>query len=154
LFATPPVRQIGLVIESCCLAESQALAARIAELVRPSDVILLEGELGAGKSEFARAFLRALVGEPHLDVPSPTFTLVQRYDTPRGPVYHFDLWRLDSSADLSEIGWDEASDGIVLVEWPDRLGERRPIDALTVALQIIGPTRRRVTLSGWPGRIK
>ncbi len=151
--ATPAVRQSGLVIDLSSLAETQILAARIAGLAQSGDVILLQGELGAGKSEFARAFLRALAADPRLEVPSPTFTLVQRYDTPCGIVYHFDLWRLDGPADLSEIGWDEARDGIALVEWPDRLGVRRPMCALTVALQIVGPTSRRATLSGWPGRI-
>lgn len=153
MFTTPPVRQIGSVIELCSLAETQALAARIAGLVQPGDAILLEGELGAGKSEFARAFLRAFTSNPSLEVPSPTFTLVQRYDTSHGDVYHFDLWRLKGPVDLPELGWDEARDGIVLVEWPDRLGAQRPIEALTVALQIVGPTTRRAILSGWPGRI-
>jgi tRNA threonylcarbamoyladenosine biosynthesis protein TsaE len=148
------MRQIGRVIELSSLAETRALAARIAGLVRPGDVILLEGELGAGKSEFARAFLREIAADRRLEVPSPTFTLVQRYNTTRGTIYHFDLWRLEGPTGLSEIGWYEARDGIVLVEWPDRLGDQRPIEALTVTLQIIGPTSRRVTLSGWSARIQ
>jgi tRNA threonylcarbamoyladenosine biosynthesis protein TsaE len=69
-------------------------------------------------------------------VPSPTFTLVQAYDTKVGPVHHFDLWRLDGPAALEELGWDEALDDIVLVEWPDRLGDLRPPEALALA---IGP---------------
>jgi tRNA threonylcarbamoyladenosine biosynthesis protein TsaE len=140
-------------IELPNLAATEALAARIAGLARPEDAILLEGELGAGKTAFARAFLRAATNDPALEVPSPTFTLVQSYATPRGMVHHFDLWRLDGPAALVELGWDEASEDIVLVEWPDRLGSLRPDDALTVALQITGATSRRVVLSGWPGRI-
>jgi tRNA threonylcarbamoyladenosine biosynthesis protein TsaE len=140
-------------IELPNLAATEALAARIAGLARPEDAILLEGELGAGKTAFARAFLRAATNDPALEVPSPTFTLVQSYATLRGMVHHFDLWRLDGPAALVELGWDEASEGIVLVEWPDRLGSLRPDDALTVALQITGATSRRVVLSGWPGRI-
>jgi tRNA threonylcarbamoyladenosine biosynthesis protein TsaE len=148
------MRQIDLVIELSDLAKTQALATRIAELVQPGDVILLEGGLGSGKSEFARAFLRALTGDPQMDVPSPTFTVVQRYETPCGAVHHFDLWRLDGRADLSEIGWEEARDGITLVEWPDRLGAQRPTGALTVTLQIVSPTGRRAILSGWSERVR
>ena len=76
-------------------ADTDALGARLAALARPGDAILLEGPLGAGKSALARAFLRALAGDSELEVPSPTFTLVQAYDTPRGIANHFDLWRLD-----------------------------------------------------------
>jgi len=134
-------------------AATEALAAAVASLVRPGDVILLEGVLGAGKTAFARAFLRAAVRTPALEVPSPTFTLVQSYDTTMGMVYHFDLWRLDGPGALTELGWDEARDGIVLVEWPDRLGALRPADALTVALHPTGEQSRRAVLSGWPDRL-
>lgn len=140
-------------IELPNLAATEAFAAKIAGLARPGDAILLEGELGAGKTAFARGFLRAATDDPVLEVPSPTFTLVQSYITPRGVVHHFDLWRLDGPAALVELGWDEAREGTVLVEWPDRLGSLRPDDALTVALQITGETSRGMVLSGWPGRI-
>jgi tRNA threonylcarbamoyladenosine biosynthesis protein TsaE len=116
------------------LAATQRLAAAVAALARPGDAILLDGPLGAGKTAFARAFLRAAAGDPALEVPSPTFTLVQSYETRLGPVHHFDLWRLDGPSALPELGWDEARDDIVLVEWPDRLGALRPPDALTIAL--------------------
>jgi len=137
-----------MLIELSDLAATEALAARIAALVRPGDTILLEGDLGAGKTAFARALLRAASADPALEVPSPTFTLVQSYATSIGTVHHFDLWRLDGPRGLGELGWDEARDGIVLVEWPDRLGPDVPEDALTLTLAIAGPTQRRVTLSG------
>ena len=86
-------------------------------------------------------------------MPSPTFTLVQSYDTRIGTVHHFDLWRLDGPGGLAELGWEEARDDIVLVEWPDRLGALRPQDALTVALHPTGDDSRRAVLSGWPDRI-
>jgi tRNA threonylcarbamoyladenosine biosynthesis protein TsaE len=135
------------------LAATQALAARVAALARPGDAILLEGELGAGKTEFARAFLRAASGVPALEVPSPTFTLVQSYDTRVGTVHHFDLWRLDGPGGLRELGWDEVCDDIVLVEWPDRLGALRPAEALTIVLRIVGTGSRSADLSGWAGRL-
>ncbi len=136
------------------LAATEALAARIAARARRGDAILLEGPLGAGKSSLARAFLRAATGDPALEVPSPTFTLVQGYDLPVGPAYHFDLWRLDGPAALPELGWDEAREGIVIVEWPDRLGELRPEEALTIALAPGATEEARVaTLTGWPDRL-
>jgi len=135
-------------------AATEALAARLAARARPGDAILLEGPLGAGKSTLARAFLRAASGDPRLDVPSPTFTLVQGYDLPIGAAHHFDLWRLDGPADLAELGWEEAREGIVLVEWPDRLGALAPSDALTVALAPGATEESRIaTLTGWPGRM-
>jgi tRNA threonylcarbamoyladenosine biosynthesis protein TsaE len=136
------------------LAATEALAARVAAVARPGDAVLLSGPLGAGKSAFARAFLRAASGDPGLEVPSPTFTLVQSYDLPRGPAHHFDLWRLSGPADLAELGWEEAREGIVLVEWPERLGALAPADALRVALAPAAREEaREATLSGWPDRI-
>ncbi len=125
------------------------LAARLAVEVRPGSVVLLEGPLGAGKTAFSRALLRALTGDPALDVPSPTFTLVQSYDTPRGPVHHLDLWRLTGPEALDELGWDELLRDIVLVEWPDRLGPFAPRDALGVRLSIVGEDARHAVLTGW-----
>jgi tRNA threonylcarbamoyladenosine biosynthesis protein TsaE len=161
LSATPSLRQIGSMsvavatslIELPSLAATEALAAAVAALARAGDAILLEGELGAGKTTFARAFLRAATGDPALEVPSPTFTLVQSYASSIGVVHHFDLWRLDGPGGLVELGWEEACDGIVLLEWPDRLGPLRPSDALTVSLQPTGADSRRAMLAGWPDRI-
>ena len=136
------------------LSATHALAARLAALLRPGDAVLLEGPLGAGKSELARAVLRAAAGDPALEVPSPTFTLVQSYDLPAGPAHHFDLYRLDGPEGLEELGWDEAREGIVLVEWPDRLGHLAPTDALRIALEPgTGEDARRAHLSGWDSRL-
>jgi tRNA threonylcarbamoyladenosine biosynthesis protein TsaE len=130
-----------------------ALAARVAALARPGDAILLEGPLGAGKSAFARAFLRAASGDDALDVPSPSYTLVQSYDTPIGPVHHFDLWRLDGPAAVTELGWDELTRDIVLVEWPDRLGELRPDQALDIVLTPLAGDARTARVTGWEMRL-
>ncbi len=134
-------------------AATERLGARLAALARPSDAILLEGPLGVGKTVLARSFLRAATGDLVLDVPSPSFTLVQTYDTRFGRVHHFDLWRIEGPQALAELGWEEALRDIVLVEWPDRLGALRPPDALTVLLHFGTGDARRVVLSGWPGRI-
>lgn len=131
------------------LAATEALAACVAARVHAGDAILLEGQLGAGKTAFARAFLRAATGNPALEVPSPTFTLVQSYETCRGTVHHFDLWRLDGPAALAELGWDDARADIVLVEWPDRLGALWPADGLTVSLVPRTGDMRHARLTGW-----
>jgi len=136
------------------LAATEALAARLAPLLRPGDAVLLDGPLGAGKSAFARALLRAATGDPGLEVPSPTFTLVQSYETKRGPAHHFDLWRIAGPGELAELGWEEAREGIVLVEWPERLGALAPPEALRVTLaQGEAEEARIATLTGWEGRL-
>src|SRR5438309_10613164 len=101
------------------LAATEALARAVAGLARAGDALLLDGPLGAGKSAFARAFLRAATGDPALEVPSPSFTLVQSYELPGGvQAHHFDLYRLAGPVEVAELGWEEALDGLVLVEWP------------------------------------
>lgn len=135
------------------LPATERLAQLVATRARPGDAILLEGPLGAGKSAFARAFLRAAAHDPALEVPSPTFTLVQSYDTLIGRVHHFDLWRLEGPDALAELDWDGARDDIVLVEWPDRLAELRPDDALTIALALDQGEARTATLTGWADRL-
>ena len=135
------------------LAATEALAARLASLVRPGDSLLLEGPLGAGKTALARAFLRAVTGDPLLEVPSPSYTLVQTYEAPVGLIHHYDLWRLDQSAQLHELDWDTARNGIVLVEWPDRLGPLRPDDGLTISLTPTDQDARTAALTGWLGRL-
>lgn len=105
--------------EDATIALAQGIAARLC----PGQVLLLEGDLGAGKTTFARALIRALAGDDKLEVPSPTFTLVQTYDTPRGPVWHFDLYRIKTPDEVWELGWEEAlSSAITIVEWPGNLG--------------------------------
>jgi tRNA threonylcarbamoyladenosine biosynthesis protein TsaE len=136
------------------LDDTEALAAAVAARARPGDAVLLEGPLGAGKSAFARAFLRAAAGDAGLEVPSPTFTLVQSYATRIGMVHHFDLWRLDGPGALAELGWDEMVRDIVLVEWPDRLGGLWPEGALVVRLGAGAGDARVAELSGWAGRLE
>jgi tRNA threonylcarbamoyladenosine biosynthesis protein TsaE len=135
------------------LAATERFAAAIAAVARPGDAILLAGPLGAGKTAFARAFLRAAAEDPTLEVPSPSFTLVQSYDTLRGTVHHYDLWRLDGPQALAELGWEDARDDIVLVEWPDRLGALTPPDALRLAFDLAEGEARVVTTDGWSGRL-
>ncbi|MEQ8964400.1 MAG: tRNA (adenosine(37)-N6)-threonylcarbamoyltransferase complex ATPase subunit type 1 TsaE [Azospirillaceae bacterium] len=134
--------------EAATIALAQALAPALA----PGAVITLAGDLGTGKTVFARALIRHAAGAPDLEVPSPTFTLVQVYDTPDMVIWHFDLYRLSDPEEVVELDWDEALAGVVLVEWPDRLGDRLPADRLAVTLghdaggPEADPEHRRITL--------
>lgn len=118
--------------DDATLAFGQELAA----LLAPGDIVSLEGELGAGKSALARATIRALAGDPELEVPSPTFALVQPYDTPRGPVFHADLYRLGDAAEADELGLLDNADGFVLVEWAERAAHVADAATITIALSI------------------
>lgn len=130
-----------------------ALGRAIAALLRPGDAVLLEGDLGAGKTTLARALLRALCDDAEMEVPSPSYTLVQVYDAPVAEVAHFDLWRLDGPDGLHELGWDDACEGIVVVEWPERLGPLTPPGALRVHLLVDAAGGRTARLAGWDARI-
>ena len=131
-------------------ALTAGIARMLAAVARPGQTILLDGPVGAGKTHFARAFIRARQGDLAEDVPSPTFTLVQTYDDPMGTeIWHADLYRLTDPSELDELGLDEAQENaICLIEWPDRL-EALPDDALTVAIRPVDdPDRREITLIG------
>jgi tRNA threonylcarbamoyladenosine biosynthesis protein TsaE len=130
---------------SMSLADETAtaeLGATLAARLHPGDIVGLQGELGSGKTTLARAILRAAAGDPDLIVPSPTFTLVEVYETPRGTFWHFDLYRLETPEQVFELGWEEAlTEGIVLIEWPQRLGDLLP-KHLSVTLEVDGDGRR------------
>ena len=139
-------------------AATAAFAARISALAEIGDVIGLKGDLGAGKTTFARAFIGARGGTE--EVPSPTFTLVEVYEFAAGApaVWHFDLYRLAKSEDVYELGFEEALGGaILLIEWPERLGPLLPAERLDVELSAgIAPSARRVRLGGsrsWARRL-
>ncbi|MBX3579325.1 MAG: tRNA (adenosine(37)-N6)-threonylcarbamoyltransferase complex ATPase subunit type 1 TsaE [Rhizobiaceae bacterium] len=122
-------------------AATTRLGEDIAAAIRPGDLVLLDGDLGAGKTTLARGLIRALAGDLSLDVPSPTFTLVQPYDLAPA-IRHFDLYRLASPSDLDELGLDEAlAEGAALVEWPDRAGDHLPRGGIRVALEHHGDGR-------------
>jgi tRNA threonylcarbamoyl adenosine modification protein YjeE len=118
-------------------AATEQLARVIAEELRPGDLLTLSGGLGAGKTTLARALVRTLVGDPALEVPSPTFTLMQVYEGARGPVVHADFYRLGGTAELQELGWDEMTDtAITIVEWPERAEDALKEDRLHIALDL------------------
>ena len=123
------------------------LGARIAAGLRKGDAVALQGDLGAGKTTLARAILKALAVEE--SVPSPTFTLVQTYETADFPVRHYDFYRIESPREIDELGLDEALDeGAVLIEWPEHAGDRLPEDCLFIVLTTLDAAARRADLSG------
>jgi tRNA threonylcarbamoyladenosine biosynthesis protein TsaE len=136
------------------LADTAAIGAILAKVLRPGDVIALHGDLGAGKSTLARSLLLALGWSG--EVPSPTFTLVQSYDPPAIllPVWHVDLYRLEHPSEADALGLFE-TEAALLIEWPQRLGPRLPADALHLHLTGSGDEPRRLTWDAppaWEGR--
>jgi tRNA threonylcarbamoyl adenosine modification protein YjeE len=115
---------------------TDALGAELAASLRVGDLVLLLGDLGAGKTALARAVIRTLAGDPEMDVPSPTFALVQPYDTPKGAVLHADLYRLGDPREVDELGLLDNPAAIVLVEWPERAPELFDAATLIVSLAI------------------
>ncbi len=141
-----------------------ALSGRIAPWLRLGDILFLDGPLGAGKTSFARSLIRHCIGDEALEVPSPTFSLAQCYETEsmdRTPIWHFDLYRIEQGRELVELGLEDALDtGISLIEWPDRLHDYPggfPVGyALTIRLEIADELMRNVTIIGdkeWQNRL-
>ncbi len=147
-------------------AATAALAQALSRLAKAGDVIALSGDLGAGKTSFARAFINALPreegnsapGSPE-EVPSPTFTLVQLYERAAAQVWHFDLYRLEQPDEVYELGIEEAfAEGISLIEWPERLGRLLPANRLDLQLGFgTDPATRTAELHGhgnWQARLE
>jgi tRNA threonylcarbamoyladenosine biosynthesis protein TsaE len=140
---------VTIVIKLSNEAATAALATRLATIARPGDIIALKGDLGAGKTTFARAFIRARSTAAE-EVPSPTFTLVQTYPDEDTTIWHFDLYRLIRADESWELGIEEAfASGISLIEWPDRLGRLLPPYRLEIALEFgRRPDVRRALIDG------
>jgi tRNA threonylcarbamoyl adenosine modification protein YjeE len=117
-------------------AATAALGTRLAAALRPGDLVRLSGGLGAGKTALARAVIRALTGEPGLDVPSPSFALVQPYEAGGPPVLHADLYRIAEAREIDELGLFDRPDVIVLVEWAERAPELAARATYRIVLEV------------------
>jgi tRNA threonylcarbamoyl adenosine modification protein YjeE len=120
---------------------THALGVRLAALLKTGDFVALHGGLGAGKTMLSRGIIRALLGAD-VEVPSPTYTLVQTYEVPEFTLWHFDLYRIENAQALTELGWDETEDGVALVEWPERAEGHLPKWRLDVRLSEDGTGRK------------
>jgi len=129
--------------------ETAGLAVRVGAQLRIGDTLLLQGDIGTGNSFFARALIQSLQDHPE-DVPSPTFTLVQTYTTNVGEVWHADLYRLNDPSEAEELGLTEAfSDAICLIEWPDRMANLSPPDAIIISFTTLAnDDMRQISFSG------
>jgi tRNA threonylcarbamoyl adenosine modification protein YjeE len=142
------------------LAETQRLAEDLAMIVAPGDCLCLSGDLGAGKSTFARALIRALADDAELEVPSPTFTLVQSYELARFDVAHLDLYRLEEPEEIEELALEDALEiGIALVEWPEKADQFLPKGCLAISIEAADETDTRSFLlrstdPAWHARIE
>jgi tRNA threonylcarbamoyladenosine biosynthesis protein TsaE len=128
--------------------ETESIAAQLAATLQSGDLLALEGQLGAGKTQFVRGLVRALGGDGK-QVSSPTFILLNVYETPRFPVYHLDAYRVQSGEDFSAIGFSELleQNGLVVVEWPSRVEEILPPTRINIQIEITGKTTRQITIS-------
>lgn len=140
--------QISLICAD--LAATRQLGETLALALKCGDLVTLSGDLGAGKTELARALIRSAAGDEAMEVPSPTFTLVQTYpDLPFGPLAHFDLYRLEDPTELDELGLEDAvNEGVALVEWPERAGNIALSPTLKVTLRERDDESREITISG------
>lgn len=134
-------------------AATRAAGAALARVARAGDVVTLMGPLGVGKTALARGFLQGLGHRG--EVPSPSFAIVQPYDTVEPPVWHVDLYRIEEPDELLELGLDSSADGVLLVEWPERAGNGAWPNALRLRLEFGQDGTRSLTAevpSGWEGR--
>lgn len=136
--------------QSLCLPSidhTKTLAQQLGHYLKNGDIITLEGHLGSGKTTFARFLIQSLV-QKQIDVTSPTFNLVQIYDTPTYPIWHFDLYRLENEEELFETGFEEAlSQGVLLIEWPCRAGSLLPHNHLNLKFSIEQDRHHHVKLT-------
>ena len=115
--------------------ETKKLAQVIASALSPGDAVLLKGSLGAGKTELARQIIRVLCENPNLDVPSPTYAMVQLYNSQICDIWHFDLYRMGRAEDIIELGWETAQAGAIsIIEWPERLGVYHPFSFIEIEM--------------------
>ena len=135
---------------------TEEIAASFATGLIPGDVIFLSGDLGSGKTVFTRSVIRQLMDNITIEVPSPTFTLVQTYDLqPPTQLWHFDLYRLENAEDIYELGWEEAiSDNILFIEWPERLEYLAPEDRIDISFHISKQNDQRVITFQPKGNLK
>lgn len=135
------MNEYSLIFDCKTEENTKEIASSVARFCQQGDVFALNGTLGMGKSVFARAFIQSLCGK--VDVPSPTFTLVQMYDAPDFCIYHYDLYRIKSAEEIFELGVEEVMyDGVCLIEWPERMKGYLPKKAINIEISPNGSGRK------------
>lgn len=128
--------------------ETAACARDIGKTLPRQGVVCLYGNLGAGKTAFCRALIRSIMHDDALDVPSPTYTLVQNYDADDRQIWHFDLYRLNHADDIYDLGWEDAvADGLCLIEWPERLDRLKPRQTIDITITVQPDQSRHIKVS-------
>lgn len=138
-------------MEWCVTTENETaiVAQQLAPLLKQGDIVLLNGTLGVGKTTFVRALIQYLL-QSEIDVPSPTYTLLQMYDTPNFVIYHFDFYRLKTPEEAYEVGIEEAfSEGVSLIEWPDKIAKLIPQKHKAITFQLMEDGCRKITTEGF-----
>ncbi len=139
----------SLILVSTSPEDTCQIACRVATHLAAGDTILLSGDVGAGKTHFARCLIQSLLSEPE-DVPSPTYTLVQTYCVAPCEIWHADLYRLTDTSEIEELGLLQAfEEAITLIEWPDRLGDLQPVHALNIGLESGDDEDTRILTLTW-----
>ncbi len=136
-------------------AQTRALGARLSGYLKAGDTLCLTGDLGAGKTTFSRGLIQALCGDD-TEVPSPTYTLLQTYETPEFEIWHFDLYRIKSPTEIWELGMEDAIyDGLTLIEWPSMMGDLKPDGTLDIDIRFDGSGRKAVLslTPAWKARL-
>jgi len=123
------------------------LAKSLAHILKQDDIIMLNGPLGAGKSVFARGLIQTLSNTPNEDIPSPTFTLVQQYETSKGLLWHYDLYRLEEAEEIYETGWEDIIyQDIIVIEWAEKLQHLMPHKYINIDIKQIEENTREITI--------
>lgn len=127
--------------------ETKALAESFSKTLKSDNLILLSGNLGAGKTAFSRFLIRSLCRANDLNVPSPTFTLVQTYEADIGDIHHYDLYRLENPEDVFNIGWEESLyQALTIVEWPEKISSLLPETYIHIRFEILDDTARKIEI--------
>ena len=137
-------------------AETLRFGVRLAGMLKEGDVLALDGDLGMGKTTLSRGLIKSLLPELE-EVPSPTYTIVQTYETTGFLLWHFDLYRLEDPSEVIELGFEDAIEDVCLIEWPDKAGNYLPDARLTISLEAEGEGRLARLIAGskdWADRLK
>jgi len=128
-------------------SETHILAQSLSSILEHNDIIMLNGPMGAGKSVLARGIIQSISNTPNEDIPSPTFTLVQQYETSKGLLWHYDLYRLENAEEIYETGWEDIiNQDIIIIEWAEKLEHLMPNQYIDITIEPLQNNDRKITI--------